>query len=291
MAFPSTLSTFNRPTATDRLNSPSHSALHNTVSSAVGQIEAVIGVEGATSVVGTLEYFIKSPDSNGGGHVQTANKGGTGQTTFTKGDMLVATSSSVVAKLAVGIDNQILTANSSTASGVNWKTFGGKISNSASVISVVNTVAETSIFSITIPASTLGTSNTIRGTVFVSQYENGAGPGSVLLRLNYGGGTASSIMLANGAGFRPSVVGNINFTMIANNSASLQKTNLTANLTQIKPDVVQPSVITLFTNNWDIGSSSVQSSASQVLGLTVRQSIADAETNFVVQGYTIETIV
>jgi hypothetical protein len=125
MAFPSTLSTFNRPTATDRLNSPSHSALHNTVSSAVGQIEAVIGVEGANSVVGTLEYFIKSPDSNGGGHVQTANKGGTGQTSYTKGDLLVATSASVLAKLAVGNDNAVLQANSSVAAGVQWGAIPG----------------------------------------------------------------------------------------------------------------------------------------------------------------------
>ncbi len=95
MAFPSTLSTFNRPTPTDRLNSPSHSALHNTVSSALGQVEAVIGVEGSASVVGSLQYLIKSPASNGGGHVQGAAFGGTGQTTFTKGNLLVAQSASV----------------------------------------------------------------------------------------------------------------------------------------------------------------------------------------------------
>lgn len=120
MAFPSTLSTFNRPNPTDRLNSPSHSALHNTVSSAVGQIEAVIGVEGNNSVVGSLEYLIKSPASNGGGHVQTAVVGGTGQITFAKGDLLVATNPSTLAKLAVGLDTQVLQADSSAQAGVKW---------------------------------------------------------------------------------------------------------------------------------------------------------------------------
>src|SRR3990167_8529043 len=110
MPFPSTLSTFNRPSTTDRLNSPSHSALHNTVSSALGQVEAVIGVAGANSVVGTFEYHVRSPPSDGGGHVQTANKGGTGQTVYTKGDILVAQSSSVVTKIAVGSDGEVLTA-------------------------------------------------------------------------------------------------------------------------------------------------------------------------------------
>src|SRR3990167_166558 len=99
--FPSVLSTFNKPTTTDKLNSPSHSALHNTVSSAVGQIEAVIGVDGANSVLGTIMSDLRNPDSSGGGHVQTANKGGTGQTAYTKGDILVASSSSVLTKLAI----------------------------------------------------------------------------------------------------------------------------------------------------------------------------------------------
>src|SRR3990167_7456680 len=117
MPFPSVLNTFNRPSTSDRLDSPSHSALHNTVSSAVGQIEQVIGLS-TTSVAGSLFYDIRSPDSNGGGHVQSANKGGTGQTAYTKGDLLVATSSSVVAKLAVGLDNQIIKADSSVAAGV-----------------------------------------------------------------------------------------------------------------------------------------------------------------------------
>ena len=88
MAFPSTLSSFNRPTTTDRLNNPSHSALHNTVSSALRQIEAVIGVTGSASVVGTMMSDLRSPASDGGGHIQSANKGGTGQTTFIKGDIL-----------------------------------------------------------------------------------------------------------------------------------------------------------------------------------------------------------
>lgn len=122
MAFPSTLSSFNRPNSTDRLNNPSHSALHNTVSSALGQVEAVIGVDGASSVVGTMMYDLRSPASGGGGHVQWANKGGTGQTSYTKGDILVAQSSSVLTKLAVGADGTFLSANSNGATGVTWGT-------------------------------------------------------------------------------------------------------------------------------------------------------------------------
>lgn len=122
MPFPSTLSTFNRPNATDRLNSPSHSALHNTVSSALGQVEAVVGVDGTSSVVGTMMYDIRSPASKGGGHVQGAAFGGTGQTNFTKGDMLVAQSASVISKLAVGSNTFIIVADSTTSVGIKWAT-------------------------------------------------------------------------------------------------------------------------------------------------------------------------
>lgn len=131
--FPSVLNTFSRPTTTDKLNSPSHSGLHNTVSSALGQVEAFLGVIGANSVVGTLSYDVRSPASGGGGHVQTANKGGTGQTAFTKGDILVATSSSVLTKLAIGVsDGAVLIVNSSVASGLQWKSGQVTISSFAS---------------------------------------------------------------------------------------------------------------------------------------------------------------
>ncbi len=123
--FPSIISTFNVVSASDRLNSPSHSALHNSISSVLTQVQTVVGVEGANSVVGSLEYLIKSPASDGGGHVQTANKGGTGHTSYTKGDLLVATSSSVLTKLAIGSDNAVLQANSSVAAGVQWGAIPG----------------------------------------------------------------------------------------------------------------------------------------------------------------------
>ena len=118
--FPSVLNVFTRPATTDKLNSPSHSGLHNTVSSALGQVEAMIGVVGNASVVGTLSYDVRSPASGGGGHVQWANKGGTGQTSYTKGDILVAQSASVLSKLSIGSADYVLTADSSQSSGVKW---------------------------------------------------------------------------------------------------------------------------------------------------------------------------
>lgn len=149
--YPSIITSFTYPTPTDKLNSPSHSALHNTTSSALGQVQAVIGLS-TSSAVGTLFYDVRSPDSNGGGHVQSANKGGTGQTSFTKGDIFVATSSSVIAKLSVGADGQGVIANSSTASGLQYqgvataKTLQDQTNTYASA-----SVVSASVWSITFP--------------------------------------------------------------------------------------------------------------------------------------------
>lgn len=117
--FPTSLDTLTNPTSSDKLNSPDHAAQHASENDAIEALEAKVGVNNS-AVTTSLDYIIKNAASNGGGHVQTANKGGTGQTSYTKGDLLVAQSASVIAKLAIGVDNQALIVNSSTASGVQW---------------------------------------------------------------------------------------------------------------------------------------------------------------------------
>lgn len=116
--FPSVISTISNPNPTDKLNSPSHSSIEQAQNDGIKKLETFIGTE--SSAVGTFFYDIRGAGSNGGGHVQSANKGGTGQTAFTKGDVLIAQSSSVLTKLAVGSDGQALTADSTQAAGVKW---------------------------------------------------------------------------------------------------------------------------------------------------------------------------
>lgn len=82
-------------------------------------LETKVGIDNSADTT-SLDYLIKNSASSGGGHVQTANKGGTGQTSYNKGDILVASSGSVLGKLSVGADLQVLTADSSQTSGVKW---------------------------------------------------------------------------------------------------------------------------------------------------------------------------
>lgn len=117
--FPSILTTYVDPQATDKLNAPSHSGIEQAQNSGLEQVEAVIGT--LSSVAGTLMYDIRAAASNGGGHIQTANKGGTGQTSFSKGDILVASSSSVLSKLMVGTDGFAVVADSTQATGLGYQ--------------------------------------------------------------------------------------------------------------------------------------------------------------------------
>lgn len=121
LSFPSTIGTFTNPVASNKLNSPSHSAIETAQNNELIQIENVIGVDGASSIIGTIIGDLRSPGSNGGGHVQTANKGGTGQISYTKGDLLIATSTSVLSKLAVGADGFALLADSTAQTGMSYQ--------------------------------------------------------------------------------------------------------------------------------------------------------------------------
>lgn len=284
--FPSTLSTFARPTTTDRLNNPSHSALHNTVSSAVGQIEAVIGLS-TSSAVGSLMYDVRSPDSDGGGHVQTANKGGTGQTSYTKGDLLVATSSSVVAKLAVGADGLTIVSDSSVAAGLKWGTprLTKIIASVLSSIVAQGTVAETSIFSIAIPGSTLGTNNAVRATVNVRDMTFEGTTASVILQATYGGARVASVLIAghSSADLGNGTRGKFEFTLFGNGVNSAQAGDLFVSTGK------NGSV--LGTYNMASGTSSVASDAPANIGMTVRYSTDSTNNGVRVGGIVIEKIV
>jgi hypothetical protein len=183
--YPSILTTYTNPQSTDRLNSPSHSGIETAQNGGLSQVEAVIGVEGASSVIGSLQYLIKSPASTGGGHVQGAAFGGTGQTTFTKGDILVAPSASVLSKLTVGSNNQIIVADSSLPNGLGWR----------APSSVLSTVVVYKNGATTHDIATTGTQNIAHGL--------GTTPKTIKIRAiietgDASGGTAQSDGLYNG---------------------------------------------------------------------------------------------
>lgn len=294
MPYPSTISTFTNPQPTDKLNSPSHSSIETAQNTGLTELQTFLGT--LSSTAGTIIYDVRAAASDGGGHVQTANKGGTGQTSYNKGDVLVATSSSVLAKLTVGTDNQVLAANSSAASGVNWKTLTNstnKIANSASIVFVSSVAAETSLFSVPVPGSTLGTSNAVRATVFIRHLATD-GASSILLAANYGATTVASMLLTGGVGIPaslPSIRGTMTFNLIANNSTTAQRGIFNLNVSRDQLDtthIASSSVVGRITGYLS-GAAAEDSSAIKNIGMTVKFPTSNLN-QFAIDGYTVEQI-
>ncbi len=265
MSYPSVITSFPQPTASSRLNNPSHSALENLQSSTIGQMQAVIGLSGDSSVLGTIIGDLRSPDSNGGGHVQTANTGGTGQTNYSKGQLLVASSSSVLSKLAAGADNTVLLADSSQATGVRWSNVvANKVTVRTSVASY--TVGASSVanvlFVASIAGSVIGSNNAVRFTGTIDSFFIDANNTNTI-DVQYGQKSVMSIAISANAP-ATSVSGTITGMIMGNGAVNDQKAFMTLNLGNNVPYVA--SIISVYR----AGASSVNSSANQDLFITTK---------------------
>lgn len=285
--YPSSLASLVNPTASDRLNSPSHSAQHTDENDNIEAIQSFLGTESSTY---GITYDLRSPNSNGGGHVQTAVKGGTGQITFIKGDILVAQSPSVLAKVAVGLNGQILGADSSSSSGIKWVNQAApKIAVSAAQYNYTNSDTESSILSQTIPGSVLGSTNAIRARIYISQYAVNfiSTTGNLVLRMKYGVNTIATLTLTPGQASTVLNTGWLELMLFANGSDSLQKGVFYADLKS--PSTNRYGSI-LGVHTMTTGTSSIASSAPQTFAVTAQWADASADNDFQIEGWTLEQI-
>lgn len=267
MAYPSVIATLTNPAATNRLNAPSHSSIHGAVNDEVTQVETFVGT--LSSAVGTLVYDIRAAASNGGGHVQTANKGGTGQTAFTKGDLLVAQSSSVLTKLAVsGNTGDILSVDSNQAVGIKWIAAGSanNIYTGSSVVTIAGGQGsvETVLFAASIVGSTLGTVKAIHYTGFIDTFNTLANK-TFTIKVKYGNNTVNSFAISAGVTNTQSLSGYFD-GFVVNKSVSSQVGNLKGSLGLINSSAnTASSIISLYSG---LSTASIESSQNQDLIIT-----------------------
>lgn len=84
----------------------------------------------------------------------SAAYGGTGQTTYTKGDLLATPGSTTINKLAVGADGFVLTADSSSTNGIKWAVVSGTGTVTTFSVVTANGVSASVANATTTPAAT-----------------------------------------------------------------------------------------------------------------------------------------
>ena len=196
-------------------------------------------------------------------------KGGTNQTAWTTGDILYASASNTLAKLPIGTSSQVLQVSGGIPAwgsvagagvGSNSITYSKNLDTNVTATTISNTTAETTIYSYSVPANTLGTNKMLSGILQGTYVNNSAANRTLVIRIKYGGTTliqktSTSIATSATTGYYT-----IQFNLGAQNSASIQEAFLYASFESGTATSVD------FT---DRGVSAVDSTATQTLSVTV----------------------
>lgn len=138
-----------------------------------------------------------------------------------KGDILAASAASTPAAVSVGANGTVLTADSGETSGVKWGTVPGAIANVYTPVTVSNTVTQTNLFSVSIPANTLGTNGAIKGKVALSSVGFNSSA-TLTLRLTFGGTNILTHTISFPAAVSEDMNGFYEFTILASGATDSQ---------------------------------------------------------------------
>ncbi len=132
-------------------------------------------VTASLTTVGTIGTGVWQGTAVAGGF------GGTNQTTYTKGDLLVTPGSTTINKLAVGTDGFLLTADAASTNGVKWAAAGVAAAGTLTGATLAANVLASSLTSVgTLSSLNLGGALTYGGVTFANSVTgSGSLPGSI----------------------------------------------------------------------------------------------------------------
>jgi len=113
-----------------------------------------IGASNVQAAIEEVSIECRNADNVASGTLAVA-RGGTGLGSYSKGDLIVASGSTVLAKLAAGTNSQVLRANSSTATGLEWGAdYVGTVTNVTSATAALTIVSGTTVPALTVRSAT-----------------------------------------------------------------------------------------------------------------------------------------
>jgi hypothetical protein len=210
------------------------------------------------------------------GLIPVAN-GSTGNSSYGIGDLLYASAPGVLSKLGVGSTGQILGISGGLpawianpgggSSGVNTINYSKSLNTDPNPVAVSNTVTETTIYSFSITANTLGTDKILQGVIQGTYLNNSAATRTVRVRIKYGATTIlDKTSAAIGFNAAPGTFF-INYFIGNQGSASVQEAYMNCSI----ESGANVSV------NWDDrGVAAINSATTQTLVVTVQMSAATA---------------
>ena len=165
-----------------------------------------------------------------------------------------------------------------------------RLGSSVTQTSITNTTTETNIFSVSIPANTLGTANLIRVTVLISDIDFGTGAGSAFdLRLKYGSTELTSINV-NSDDSKTNVNGKIEAYVFANAATNAQRAFTTINLFTTSNPTGPSGVVSDQSHVADTGTAVEDSTGALNLVLTLQWGEAQVASVFTYEGYLVEAL-
>lgn len=214
--------------------------------------------------------------------------GGTGQSTYTKGDILVATDATTLVKLAVGVNGDILTVDSVQSEGVKYDSITDIVGNTGVIrttsadVTVVNTTTETTIFTFTIPANTLGTDNSTRLFIQGRVTDNTGGGAQLLtVRLKYGATTVATRIIESVTGITDQGYPFM-FALMADGATNAQEAMM-----KLQRDLASASTVP---TNIARGTAAEDSTTALALAVTVQWDLADANLSYTMEHAVLEVL-